>query len=51
MHARSGGSIEVMGLLIGTIEEGTMIVTDSFALPVEGTGKIEKNWEKNWMIN
>lgn len=38
MHARSGGTIEVMGLLIGTIEEGTMIVTDSFALPVEGTG-------------
>lgn len=37
MHARSGGIIEVMGLLIGKIEGDTMIVMDSFALPVEGT--------------
>ena len=37
MHARSGGTIEVMGLLMGTCEENTMIVTDAFALPVEGT--------------
>jgi COP9 signalosome complex subunit 5 len=37
MHAKSGGQIEVMGLLMGKIQEDTMIVTDSFALPVEGT--------------
>jgi len=37
MHARSGGSIEVMGLMMGKIEGDTMIVMDSFALPVEGT--------------
>jgi len=37
MHARSGGQIEVMGLMIGKIEGDTMIVMDSFALPVEGT--------------
>jgi len=37
MHARSGGTIEVMGLLVGKIEEDTMIVMDTFALPVEGT--------------
>jgi len=37
MHARSGGTIEVMGVLIGKPEGDTMIVMDSFALPVEGT--------------
>eukprot|EP01114_Cavostelium_apophysatum_P003471 TRINITY_DN1336_c0_g1_i1.p1 TRINITY_DN1336_c0_g1~~TRINITY_DN1336_c0_g1_i1.p1 ORF type:complete len:332 (-),score=68.94 TRINITY_DN1336_c0_g1_i1:59-1054(-) len=37
MHARSGGQIEVMGLMIGKIEADTMYVMDSFALPVEGT--------------
>jgi len=37
MHARSGGTIEVMGLLMGKVEGDTMIVMDSFALPVEGT--------------
>eukprot|EP01135_Chromosphaera_perkinsii_P001145 Nk52_evm2s159 gene=Nk52_evmTU2s159 len=40
MHARSGGKIEVMGLMQGKIsteEEGTMIIMDAFALPVEGT--------------
>lgn len=38
MHARSGGSIEVMGMIVGkVIEGGTMVVTDAFALPVEGT--------------
>jgi len=37
MHARSGGIIEVMGVLIGKVEGDTMIVMDSFALPVEGT--------------
>jgi COP9 signalosome complex subunit 5 len=37
MHARSGGSLEVMGLMLGKIEANTFIVTDSFRLPVEGT--------------
>jgi len=37
MHARSGGTLEVMGLLQGKIDGDTMIVMDSFALPVEGT--------------
>lgn len=37
MHARSGGTIEIMGLLMGKIDGDTMIVMDSFALPVEGT--------------
>ncbi|EDN09267.1 COP9 signalosome complex subunit [Histoplasma capsulatum] len=37
MHARSGGSIEVMGLMQGYIAANTFIVTDAFRLPVEGT--------------
>ncbi|KAL2915520.1 COP9 signalosome catalytic subunit rri1 [Polyrhizophydium stewartii] len=37
MHARSGGSIEVMGVMQGKVVDDTMIVMDSFALPVEGT--------------
>lgn len=37
MHARSGGTLEVMGMLIGKVDLTTMIVMDSFALPVEGT--------------
>jgi len=37
MHARSGGTIEVMGLMLGKVEGDTMIVMDSFALPVEGS--------------
>ncbi|KAK2152866.1 hypothetical protein LSH36_316g08048 [Paralvinella palmiformis] len=37
MHARSGGNLEVMGLLLGKVEGNTMIVMDCFALPVEGT--------------
>ena len=37
IHARSGGNIEVMGLLLGKVDGQTMIVMDSFALPVEGT--------------
>jgi COP9 signalosome complex subunit 5 len=36
-HARSGGNIEVMGLMLGKVDGQTMIVMDSFALPVEGT--------------
>jgi len=37
MHARSGGRLEVMGLILGKIDGPTMIVMDVFALPVEGT--------------
>lgn len=37
MHARSGGSLEVMGLMQGYVEAETFIVTDAFRLPVEGT--------------
>ncbi|KAJ3158021.1 COP9 signalosome complex subunit 5a [Geranomyces variabilis] len=37
MHARSGGDIEVMGLMQGKIVDDTMLVMDAFALPVEGT--------------
>jgi len=42
MHARSGGSLEIMGLMLGKIDNDdprgpTMIVMDVFALPVEGT--------------
>jgi COP9 signalosome complex subunit 5 len=38
MHARSGGQIEVMGLLQGCARaDGTFVVLDVFALPVEGT--------------
>ncbi|KAF2000935.1 Mov34-domain-containing protein [Amniculicola lignicola CBS 123094] len=37
IHARSGGSLEVMGLMLGKIESGTFVVTDSLRLPVEGT--------------
>ncbi len=36
MHAVSGGRLEVMGVLQGKIEGDTMVVMDSFALPVEG---------------
>ncbi|KAJ2599479.1 COP9 signalosome catalytic subunit rri1 [Coemansia sp. RSA 1804] len=37
MHARSGGDIEVMGLMLGKIVGQTMVVLDAFALPVEGS--------------
>lgn len=37
MHARSGGNLEVMGLLLGKVDGNTMIVMETFALPVEGT--------------
>ncbi|KAI9103779.1 JAB1/Mov34/MPN/PAD-1 ubiquitin protease-domain-containing protein [Phlyctochytrium arcticum] len=37
MHARSGGDIEIMGLMQGKIVGDTMIIMDAFALPVEGT--------------
>ncbi|KAL4002037.1 COP9 signalosome complex subunit 5 domain protein [Acanthocheilonema viteae] len=37
MHARSGGNLEVMGLVQGKVDANTLVVVDSFALPVEGT--------------
>ncbi|CAF5144998.1 unnamed protein product, partial [Rotaria sp. Silwood1] len=37
MHARSGGILEVMGMLLGKIDGENMIVMYSFALPAEGT--------------
>lgn len=37
MHARSGGTIEIMGLLLGKVDGNNMIIMDAFALPVEGT--------------
>jgi COP9 signalosome complex subunit 5 len=37
MHARSGGNIEIMGLMQGKVLGDTFVVMDSFALPVEGT--------------
>ena len=37
MHARSGGDIEVMGLMLGYPEHETFVVTDALRLPVEGT--------------
>lgn len=37
MHAKSGGRLEIMGLMLGKITEHKMFVMDSFALPVEGT--------------
>lgn len=36
-HAISGGNIEIMGLLTGKIKGNWFYVSDSFALPVEGT--------------
>lgn len=36
-HARSGGSIEIMGLMVGYVSGRSIIVTDAFRLPVEGT--------------
>eukprot|EP01025_Chloroclados_australasicus_P044683 TRINITY_DN4859_c0_g1_i1.p1 TRINITY_DN4859_c0_g1~~TRINITY_DN4859_c0_g1_i1.p1 ORF type:complete len:362 (-),score=37.04 TRINITY_DN4859_c0_g1_i1:206-1189(-) len=37
MHARSGGRLEVMGMLQGKVQGDTFVVIDTFALPVEGT--------------
>ncbi|KAI3643225.1 hypothetical protein MP228_012780 [Amoeboaphelidium protococcarum] len=36
-HAHSGGDIEVMGLMIGRVIGNSLVVLDSFSLPVEGT--------------
>ncbi|KAK5119038.1 COP9 signalosome catalytic subunit rri1 [Meristemomyces frigidus] len=37
MHARSGGELEIMGLMIGYVDHETFVVTDALRLPVEGT--------------
>ena len=37
MHAKSGGNIEVMGMLQGKVIGREFVVVDAFALPVEGT--------------
>ena len=37
MHAKSGGNIEVMGMLQGKVVGQAFVVVDAFALPVEGT--------------
>ncbi|KAL5972736.1 proteasome regulatory particle subunit RPN11 [Asimina triloba] len=37
VHARSGGTIEVMGLMQGKVDGDAFVVMDAFALPVEGT--------------
>lgn len=36
-HARSGGALEVMGLMQGYVDQRSLIITDAFRLPVEGT--------------
>ena len=37
MHVKSGGNLEIMGMLQGKVHLDTFIVIDVFALPVEGT--------------
>ena len=37
MHAKSGGNLEIMGMLQGKVVGDTFVVLDAFALPVEGT--------------
>lgn len=37
MHCKSGGNLEVMGMMQGKAIGDTFVVLDSFALPVEGT--------------
>jgi COP9 signalosome complex subunit 5 len=37
LHAKSGGSIEVMGMLTGKIVDNGIVVMDAYQLPVEGT--------------
>jgi COP9 signalosome complex subunit 5 len=37
MHAKSGGNIEVMGLMQGKVVGDTFWIMDSFALPVEAS--------------
>lgn len=37
MHARSGGSIEIMGLMMGYVSGTSFVITDAYRLPVEAT--------------
>lgn len=37
IHANSGGSIEIMGMLTGKILKNIIVVMDVYSLPVEGT--------------
>ena len=37
IHAASGGDIEIMGLMTGYVSGTSLIITDAFRLPVEGT--------------
>lgn len=37
IHAKSGGSIEIMGMLTGKILNNLIVVMDVYSLPVEGT--------------
>ncbi|SCU96542.1 LAME_0F16600g1_1 [Lachancea meyersii CBS 8951] len=36
-HAVRGGDVEIMGMLVGTVQKRTVVVYDSYSLPVEGT--------------
>jgi COP9 signalosome complex subunit 5 len=36
-HTRSGGNLEIMGLMVGYVSGTSIIVTDALQLPVEGT--------------
>jgi COP9 signalosome complex subunit 5 len=37
LHARSGTPFEIMGLMTGYVSDRSLIITDAFRLPVEGT--------------
>ena len=37
IHARSGVPYEIMGLMQGKVMGDTLVIMDSFALPVQGT--------------
>ncbi|KAL2271516.1 hypothetical protein VTJ83DRAFT_887 [Remersonia thermophila] len=37
IHARSGGPLEVMGIMQGYVDGTAFVITDAFRLPVEGT--------------
>jgi COP9 signalosome complex subunit 5 len=37
IHARSGVPYEIMGLMQGKVVGTTLVIMDSFALPVQGT--------------
>jgi len=55
MHCRSGGDIEVMGLMQGKVAGDTFIVIDTFALPVEGESQefhlVTKKYTSSWWMH